>query len=395
MIPLLPAVQTTAVWLAVSTLGFVFLRFLLPSWWGRPLLRWSFLSLLATPGLGLASWQLGPLLHSWTVSYYGMAAAWSALVPVGFAVLSLPVAALFQRLANVPRRSTPPPDSGQRPLGRRELLSMAGAIVPTIAFGTGTVGWAGAAQRERIPFIPLRFDGLPNDLLGFRILHLSDLHLGCNKHVADLERLLLRAEPRGVDLVVVTGDVADDLRQLHDALGLLKSFPARHGTYVCLGNHEYLRDIGRALRIFERGGLPLLVNDGAVLAVGNATLFLAGVDDPGYRPVVLSRFYAQSVDRAMDGAPADAFTLLLSHRPRGFLQAARRGVDLTLAGHTHGNQIAPFGRGGLRSVDGEPFVWGTYERGPSRLYTTSGFGHWFPYRLGCPAEVPLIELQRV
>ena len=393
MIPLLPAPHTAGLWLIVLCTGATLLRSLLPAWWRRPRLRWTLLATLLIPGMGIAFWELGPILGSYPISYYGMAVAWTTLIPLAFAVLSLPFAALAQLVldrASPPRRSP----TTERVLARREVLSMTGALVPVVAFGTGLTGLIGAGRDEAIPHLPLRFDALPPELEGFRILQLSDLHLGYNKHVGDLERLLHRAEPLGADLVVVTGDVADDLDQLHEALVLLRDFPSKHGTYVCLGNHEYLHDIRQALRIFERSGLPLLVNDGVVLPVGNATLFLSGVDDLGYRSVSKPRFYEQGVDRAIDGAPSDAFTVLLSHRPRGFPQASRRGVDLTLAGHTHGNQLAPFGRGGHRSADGEPFVWGTYVRGNSKLYTTSGFGHWFPFRLGCPAEVPLIELRR-
>src|SRR6185295_20296414 len=93
---------------------------------------------------------------------------------------------------------------------------------------------------------------------------------------------------------------------------------------------------------------------------------------------------------------ADAFRLLMCHRPNGFPAAADAGFHLTLSGHTHGAQIGIGGKSALEVLGGggERYPWGSYERDGKRLYTTSGFGHWFPFRLGCPTEAPLIVLAR-
>jgi predicted MPP superfamily phosphohydrolase len=85
---------------------------------------------------------------------------------------------------------------------------------------------------------------------------------------------------------------------------------------------------------------------------------------------------------------------MLSHRPAAFDAAAENGVDLTLAGHTHGAQVGLFGRSLLEPLWPEARLWGHYRQGVSQLYTSSGVGHWFPFRLGCPSEAPVIELRR-
>jgi hypothetical protein len=84
----------------------------------------------------------------------------------------------------------------------------------------------------------------------------------------------------------------------------------------------------------------------------------------------------------------------MSHRPDVFPYAADLGVQLTLSGHTHGGQIGFDGRSVLEGVFPHSFLWGEYAIKASRLYTTCGAGHWFPFRLGCPAEAPLITLRR-
>jgi predicted MPP superfamily phosphohydrolase len=123
----------------------------------------------------------------------------------------------------------------------------------------------------------------------------------------------------------------------------------------------------------------------------------------------LARMLRPSIASAASHAPRGAdFRLLLSHRPEGFAPAAEHGFDLTLSGHTHGGQLGLLGRSVFDLLRPGTGWWGTYERqrpltsgarrsvlaaSPSRLYTTSGFGHWFPFRVGCPTELPIIVLE--
>jgi predicted MPP superfamily phosphohydrolase len=88
------------------------------------------------------------------------------------------------------------------------------------------------------------------------------------------------------------------------------------------------------------------------------------------------------------------FKILMSHRPDAFDYAASQGINLTLAGHTHGGQIGFMGRSLFDSYWADRYLWGEYRQGRSALYTSSGVGHWFPFRLGCPPEAPIIELRR-
>lgn len=245
----------------------------------------------------------------------------------------------------------------------------------------------------RVVPVPLSFRELPPELDGFRILHLSDLHLGTGPSVADLRELLegLRSAPP--DLIALTGDVADKLEELEDALALVTDFAPRCGVYAVLGNHEYLNDIAHTLPVYRRSSVRLLINEAASISIDGATLVIAGVDDP----VFVSRprpFFERAVAACARAASEALFKLLLCHRPEGFEAAARHGFQLTLSGHTHGAQLGIRGRSALEALFGVPYQWGQYQRGDSRLYTTSGFGHWFPLRLNCPAEAPLIVLER-
>jgi predicted MPP superfamily phosphohydrolase len=86
---------------------------------------------------------------------------------------------------------------------------------------------------------------------------------------------------------------------------------------------------------------------------------------------------------------------LMTHRPDAFPPAAERDIDLMLAGHTHGGQVGFAGRSILESSLPGRYLWGKYLLGQSQLYTSCGVGHWFPFRLGCPTEAPIIELKSV
>lgn len=180
---------------------------------------------------------------------------------------------------------------------------------------------------------------------------------------------------------------------MEKALDVAHRFRPRLGVYACLGNHEYLHDITISRPIYERSQVPLLVGSGVTLHVGAARLFLAGADDPIYQGNGPA-FFEKTIGRCAAMAGASDFKLLLCHRPEGFVPASKHGFDLTLSGHTHGGQVGLFGRSVFERLIPEQFPWGPYRRGKSRLYTTSGFGHWFPFRLGCPTEAPLIVLTR-
>jgi len=137
-----------------------------------------------------------------------------------------------------------------------------------------------------------------------------------------------------------------------------------------------------------------LVNQGPTLNINGATLYLAGADDPARTGEEEDPFLLASVEKALKNQPSDAFTLLLSHRPRGFTPAQRFGVELTLAGHTHGYQIGAFGHSIAEPLLPGSYPRGHYQEGASQLYTSTGFGHWFPFRLGCNREAPIIVLRQ-
>lgn len=279
--------------------------------------------------------------------------------------------------------------------GRRRFMTRAAAAIPGATLATSGYGILSSHGSVRMPEIPMIFPGLHPDLEGLRILHLTDIHLGYYVGLDDLEELMQQAKGVRPDLMLVSGDIADDLAQLPGALRMFDALRPRYGTYATLGNHEYFRGIENVIKIFDAGPIPLLRGTGASLKIGGAELYVGGADDPvAMRQHERNhRFLQQSVASAFDGASSDAFHLLMSHRPEGFDVAVEEGIEMTISGHTHGAQLGFNGRSIFEPWMRERYLWGPYERDGLRLYTSAGVGHWFPFRLGCPPEAPVYVLR--
>lgn len=426
MWPVFPALDTLKVAAVLFVIAMTSARLLQPAFWRTRPVRLAVFAAFGAMLAGLAVWATGRSFDHLPTVHAGAGLTYAAILVTAPAILVLPVTALTDRVlsrlllrAPAPARASSPPTGAstsapaapRRALSRRSLLRASTLSIPAMAAMTGASGLVTAGKRPRMPVIPMRFENLHPDLEGLRILHLSDLHLGVCAGLADLERALEAAvAARQPDLIVLTGDLADDPSLIPGALALVARAGARHGALASLGNHEYLHDIAVTRPLYEASPVPLLVSAGRTLAIGKARLYVGGSDDPLHIEGDIEGMVRPSIERAADAAPPDAdFKLLLCHRPEGFGPAASTGFDLTLSGHTHGGQLGVMGRSVLEWLRPGTGWWGTYARKrpgsvaarrtklestPSRLYTTSGFGHWFPFRLGCPTEMPVIILER-
>lgn len=277
---------------------------------------------------------------------------------------------------------------------RRELLVRTSAALPAaglILTGAGAVDGFGAAH---LVALEMNFPDLPPELEGFKILHYTDMHLGTFVDLLEVQRLVNLGKQAKADLVVLTGDMADDVGSLQPALRIFETLDPRYGVLASIGNHEYFRGIKQSLAGYAKSNVEMLIEQSQTLKIGGARLFVGGADDPRILRGDKMDFMHRTVNQALDGAPSEAFRLLLSHRPEGFIPAAQAGFHLTLSGHTHGAQLGFDGRSLLEGFMPDRFLWGAYSQGAQRLYTSSGAGHWFPFRLGCAREVPLIVLRR-
>ncbi len=364
-------------------------------WWRKKLIRWTSLLLPVVTLVAMGLWGLGEYYQNQWFSRPGMLLTALAFVLQFALLLSLPISGVFHLINRFVdyvfrhRKTDTAIDSN-----RRIILKGIAAAVPLAAVSAAGAGFTRSFGSVNVFTKEIAIPDLPPDLQGYRILHLSDLHLRHYTTVDDLAEVLERAREFKPNLVLVTGDVADDLSQLPDALKLIEQFKAPDGQFATLGNHEYFRGVDQVRSIFDRSAVPLFIDQGTHLKVGNTSVFIGGIDDPRRMGAKETTFFQRTIDTTLGDSQNGAFKILMSHRPDAFDHAADRGISLTLAGHTHGGQIGFMGRSVFDSYWEDRYLWGEYRRGNSVLYTSSGVGHWFPFRLGCPPEAPVIELRR-
>jgi len=258
---------------------------------------------------------------------------------------------------------------------RLVLVVVSGAVLLTLV---GIV----LARRPRVVRVTVPIADLPNDLAGFRILQLSDLHIGPTIRRPFVDAVVNRANSLRPDLVAVTGDVADGLvPELREHVAPLGRLRAPHGAYFVTGNHEYYWDGGGWTSELERLGIAVWSHEHRVVEGGLGRLVIAGVTD-------LSA--SSDPAAAVAGAPASDVRVLLAHQPRSAFAAQAVGYDLQLSGHTHGGQYFPFN---LLVRLFQPFVAGLHRLESMWLYVSRGTGYWGPpLRLCAPAEITLLEL---
>jgi predicted MPP superfamily phosphohydrolase len=232
----------------------------------------------------------------------------------------------------------------------------------------------------------VRIVGLPAAFDGFTLLHITDLHADLNPPA--IAALAERVAGLRYDTCVLTGDYRARTFGPHEP-----ALSAMHGlfsqlsqpVYGVFGNHDSIR----MLPGMEAMGVRMLLNECMVIERGSDALYLVGVDDPHY-------YRVDNVANAAAEVPEDAVSILLSHTPEIYRQAAHAGFDLMLCGHTHGGQICLPG-GVPLTLDAKcPRYMGSgaWRYGQMQGYTSAGAGTCIvPVRLNCPPEVVLHRLR--
>jgi uncharacterized protein len=305
---------------------------------------------------------------------------------------------------------------------RRYFFQAAGVIAGAIPFVSASYGFAAERFRFYVREVEIPVANLPAALDGLRITQLSDIHIGAYMPVTQVRRAVGMANELNGDLTVVTGDfltVRGD--PLEDCITELSRLRAPLGVWGCNGNHEiYARAEAKSAELFQKFGMKLLRHENAELRWKGSAFNLIGVDyqrqrvENGVRPPMLAG--VQTLVRR------DVPNILLSHNPNSFPRAAELGIELSIAGHTHGGQV------NVEILDHSwspaefltPYVAGLYKRLlfspsdlnddqlaeappamnlqrflPSSIYVNRGLGTiGAPVRLGVPPEITQITLRR-
>lgn len=278
----------------------------------------------------------------------------------------------------------------------------AAIIVALLAYGM-LWGWRRIITRQAVCTSPL----LPRSFDGYRILQLSDLHIGTflgnPKFIEKLVRLVNAEKP---DVIVFTGDLVNvQATEVLPFIHMLGQMHAPDGIYSVMGNHDYCEygrdhsalNIKRNQRVLEyieeKIGWHLLLNSHVLISrqsdgTDKESIALIGVENISKPPFP----NYGNLGEAMKGLPAGMFKVLLSHDPTHWRLGVLHQTDiaLTLSGHTHAGQIKI---GKFSPAKWAYHEWGgKYTEGGSMLYVSLGLGGTMPFRFGAWPEINIITL---
>lgn len=267
------------------------------------------------------------------------------------------------------------------------MLAFAGGVLLLGYLGSGRL----TVRRvdTEVPALGPEFDGL-------RVVQLSDLHVGPHTSRRFLQRVVETVRSLEPDLIAVTGDLIDD--RAEDVASYARSLgglTAPLGVYMIPGNHDVYAGwdaVEGALREANLG--TVLVNDVRLITRGESTIALLGTGDPAGGARGSTRA-APDVERALGQVSKGAVVIAFAHNPALWPSLAKRGVALTLSGHTHWGQLAIPRLGWSLASPFLEHAMGAHQSDDSLLYISPGTGYWgIPFRLGASPEVTLVTLHR-
>lgn len=245
---------------------------------------------------------------------------------------------------------------------------------------------------------------LPASFNGYRVLQLSDIHIGTYlRNRRFIDKLVALVNDQHADLVVFTGDLVNvSAEEVIPFQHVLKQVSATDGVLSIMGNHDYCeygedkseRNVAKNQTVLhyleEKIGWHLLMNEHVLIHRGDDAIAIIGVENISRPPF---QDYGD-LKKAMEGLPQGMFKILLSHDPSHWRRGVLHQTDiaLTLSGHTHAGQL----RVGRLSPSKVAYQeWGgKYTEDGSMLYVSTGIGGTVPFRLGAWPEINIITLQR-
>ncbi len=347
--------------------------------------------------LSLGGFNLGKMLTT-------VARLW--LVASVFGLLAVESVGAIEWVTNVAARLLPHPEAlaGGFSASRRTFFRYAAVLAGGFPFLAATYGFAAGRLRYKIERVDVPVANLPPELEGLRIAQLSDIHIGDYMPPHEIARAVDMANSLQPDISFVTGDFVSSVGDpLEVCITELSRLRAPLGVWGCNGNHEIYAGVeDEAEKLFREKGMRLLRATNSLVEHNGGRFNLIGVDYQrdhmvsGERTGPMLAEIEHLVRRDMPN-------VLLSHNPNSFHRAAELGIELSLAGHTHGGQVK------VEIVDHSvsparlisPFVAGLYRLpmngngSRAALYVNRGLGTFgFPVRIGVPPEITLLTLRR-
>ncbi len=295
-------------------------------------------------------------------------------------------------------------------ISRSDFLVRTGLVLGALPFVSLIYGMVRGAYDYQVKKVILKLPGLPSSFSGFKLVHISDLHVGSFVSTAPLEEAVKIINELKADAIVFTGDLvnnrSDELDEHKPALSRLK---AQHGIFSTLGNHDYgdyvrwdsdeakTENLQRLIEGHREMGWDVLLDEHRHIEKNGEKITIIGVQN--YSMHLRFPKYG-SLEKATRDIDYSAFNILLSHDPshwRGEVLKAYPDIHLTLAGHTHGFQFGvelPFFK--WSPVQYVYKEWaGLYTEAQQHLYVNRGLGFLgYPGRVGILPEITVFELEK-
>ncbi|NMM83036.1 metallophosphoesterase [Rhodococcus sp. SRB_17] len=267
---------------------------------------------------------------------------------------------------------------------------VAGAV---IIVSTVLVIWGNreAMRVPRIKQVDVTIPRLGKGFDGTRVVAVTDTHFGPINRTKWSEGVAAAVNELRPDIVAHVGDIADGtVEQRRGQAAPLATIRAELASVYVTGNHEYPREAQGWLDYMDSIGWEPLHNKHIVVERGGDSLIIAGVDDATAKSSKMEG-HGANFEMALAGTDPDLPVLMLAHQPKQVFQSEAAGVDLQIAGHTHGGQIWPFNF--LVRLD-QPTIHGLSRHGErTQLYTSRGSGFWGPpLRIFAPSEITVLTL---
>ncbi len=362
------------------------------------ILLWSSVSVFFFLSIG---WQFiyrfNPDLETpWLLSYYWISAVTLGILAT-FLTLAIPfdVFVLFNKTVKglyslvlkyffKKENNTPVNYERRKFIAQSVTMGLVG-----VSGGISALGVREAIRGPQIIEHPFKFRNLHPDLAGFRIVQISDLHVGPNILKKEVENIVIKVNQLKPDLIAVTGDLGDGIiLNLRKHLEPLSDLKSTYGTYFVTGNHEYYWNVADWLEVTKNLKMVPLINENDFIQVKNAKMLVGGVTDTVGGSFLKS--HEHDPFKAIQSVQKSDFNLLLAHRPNSCYEAEAAGFDLQLSGHTHGGQFFPWN---LFLPLVYQYYKGAYQHKKMALYVNSGTGFWGPpHRFAIPSEISLITL---
>jgi predicted MPP superfamily phosphohydrolase len=234
-------------------------------------------------------------------------------------------------------------------------------------------------NKVRVPLELTSSKPLPKD---YRVVMVSDLHLGYHNPRKELARWVDMMNAEKPDFILIAGDLIDgSIRPLNEERMAEEFHRLTAPVYACLGNHEYFGGDANARQFYKDAGIRLLIDEAAVI---DSAIVVIGRDDRSSR-------HRKSVEELMSTVNSH-YTIVLDHQPYELEKAEAAGVDFQLSGHTHRGQVWP-----ISWITDAIYEcsWGSHQRGNTQFYISSGLGLWGgKFRIGTQSEYIVATLSQ-